>query len=110
MTMRDDAADLSLPWRQHPRAMCRLYTVALTRVFRPLPDNNNVRKYMATGLFTVWAAITLGIAYGSANLGPIQYGAMTAVVYTILGVQWGFEITAIGPIEISTTGDETDQD
>jgi hypothetical protein len=110
--LREDAKVLLVPWLSHPRAMCYLHAVALKRTFVPYDGNNNFRKVTASVLVFVWGTITLGIAFGVAQLGVIMYGAMTAVVYTIIGVQWGFEIVGIAPkIEIDyRDGRESDDD
>jgi len=46
---------------------------------------------MAGGLFTVCAILTLGTFFNVGSLGTISYGLITAVVFAIIGIQWGFE-------------------
>lgn len=110
MTLLDDARSVFRPWKYAPKLMLALYTTAGYRVFVPHPGNNDFRKLTASGLMATWMTITLGIAFNMATLGTIQYGALTAVVYTIIGIQWGFEIDSLSPIEISVTDHSQDDD
>lgn len=110
MTLLDDARAVFRPWTHAPKLMLALYTAACYRVFVPHPGNNDFRKLTASGLMVTWMVITLGIAYDAATLGAIQYGALTAIVYTIIGIQWGFEIDSLSPIEISVTDHSQDDD
>ena len=110
MTLLDDARSVFRPWKHAPKLMIALYTAAAYRVFVPHPGNNDFRKITASGLMGTWIIITLGIAFNAATLGTIQYGALTAIVYTIIGIQWGFEIDSLSPIEISVTDHSQDDD
>lgn len=110
-SLRDDAVAMLSPWVSDPRMMCWLHLVALGRTFVPRDGNNDFRKLTASVLMLVWSTISIGIAFDYATLGIIQYGAMTAVVYTIIGVQWGFQIVGVAPgIEINYRDDQSGQD
>jgi len=102
MSLRDDAGQLLAPWRYRPRLMVVLHATACYRVFIPVPGNNDLRKRLASLLMLTWTVVTLGIAFNVASLGIIQYGAMTAVIYTIIGIQWGFELNNM-PIAVDVT-------
>jgi len=60
---------------------------------------------MAAGLFLVWSVITLGEAFGYTQLDTISYGIMSAAVYTIIGIQWGFEFDNL-PITVNQDDNE----
>lgn len=107
MSYRTDLDDLVAPWRDHPRAQLRRHGRACYRTFRPVDGNNDLRKWMALGLFLVWATITLGEAFEVTTLGTIPYGTMSAVVYSIIGVQWGFELDQL-PVSIDNSSDNED--
>jgi len=86
--------------------MAALHATACYRVFVPVSGNNDLRKRLASLLMLTWTVVTLGIAFNVASLGIIQYGAMTAVIYTIIGIQWGFEVDGLAPISIEVHNDD----
>jgi hypothetical protein len=105
MTLHDDFTEIVAPWRNQPLTHIKNHAIACKRVFIPYPSNNNLRKYMAAGLFFLWSVITLGEAFGVTELDTISYGVMSAAVYAIIGIQWGFEFDNL---PITYTNDDDD--
>lgn len=81
--------------------------VACGRSFVPVEGNNDFRKVLGTGLFVVWSTITLAQVFDYGSLEPVWYGLMTAIIYTIIGIQWGFELDNL---PIATDINQTDDD
>lgn len=109
MTLKQDTRDALLPWVNHPVAMARLHWVALQRCFIRVDGNNDFRKLTTSTLMVTWVIVTLGQAFGFSDLSSIVFGVMSAVVFSILGIQWGFEIRRLGPVEISHTHQDDEQ-
>lgn len=91
MPLKEDYDEIVAPWKTNPRQHIHRHAVACKRVFIPYATNNDLRKYMASGLFLIWGVITLGESFGYTELDTISYGVMSAAVYAIIGIQWGFE-------------------
>ena len=54
------------------------------RTLVPHDQNNDVRKVATIVVVLVWAAITVGIAYGWAVSTP-EYGVLSAFVWALFG-------------------------
>lgn len=106
MTLKQDTRDALSPWVNHPVAMTRLHWVTLKRCFIRVDGNNDFRKLTTSTLMLVWVIVTLGQAFGFSNLSSVVFGVMSAVVFAILGIQWGFEIQRFGPVEINHSQDD----
>jgi hypothetical protein len=104
MTLKDDLTEIVAPWRNQPKRHVKNHAWACKRVFIPYPSNNNLRKYMAGGLFTIWGVLTLGTFFGYGSIGTISYGLITATVFSIIGIQWGFEFDNL-PITYDNSDD-----
>jgi len=105
MTLRDEMHEAVVPWVAEPRAQCERHVTAAIRSITPVEGNNDFRKVLAAGLFAVWSVVTLAQAFGVGSVSGVWYGIMTAVIYTIIGIQWGFELNNM-PIAVDVTRDE----
>lgn len=104
--MKNDFLVVVTPWLRDPITQLKRETVALSRCFFIHSTNNNFRKLTLLVLLGVWVAVSLGIRTGS-FFGTIPYTILTALVFTIIGRQWGLEISGITPqISITDGGDE----
>jgi len=92
MDLPRDARRLVAPWRDHPCRQARRHLRACGLALVPTQENNDFRKLLGTGLFLVWCIVTLSRLYSVGNIGETWYALMTAIVYTIIGIQWGFEL------------------
>jgi len=70
----------------------RLQCHAGVLVFVPHKNNNNVKKVLTVGFFTVWAALTVGEAAGVFELQTLSYGLMSALVFSIIAKQHDIEL------------------
>lgn len=109
MDLRRDARRLAAPWRDHPYRQAKKHLRACGRSLVPTQENNDFRKVLGTGLFGVWVVVTLTRLYGYGGIGEMWYALMTAIVYTIIGIQWGFELDNL-PIEADINRGGTDND
>lgn len=109
MDLRRDAHRLVAPWRNQPCRQARKHLRACGRSLVPTQQNNDFRKLLGTGLFAVWCIVTLTRLYGYGGIGEAWYALMTAIVYTIIGIQWGFELDNL-PIEADIDRGDTDND
>jgi len=66
-------------------------------VFVPHSDNNNVKKILTVGLFTVWSVLTIGEAAAYLTLQPLPYGMVSALVFSIIAKQHDIELDRIQP-------------
>jgi hypothetical protein len=110
MDLRTDARRLAAPWRDHPRRQAHRHARACIRALVPTDENNDFRKLLGLGLFLLWCIVTLVRLTGNGGIGEAWYALMTAVVYTIIGIQWGFELDNL-PIQANIrTDDQNDGD
>ena len=111
MDLRDDFYRAVDPWLERPRQQLRRHVRACGRSFVPVEGNNDFRKLLGLGLFLLWATLTLAQAFGYGSISTTWYGLMTAIVYTIIGIQWGFELNNL-PITMDANrtdgGDDDD--
>jgi len=107
MQLREDTRRAVVPWVHDPVHQLKRHAVACGRSFVPRSGNNDFRKLLGLGLFLVWATITLAQAFDYGEINTVWYGVMSAVIYTIIGIQWGFELENL-PIapSIRTTDSE----
>jgi hypothetical protein len=96
MSLVDDARSVLRPWREAPARQASIAARCYVRALVPTAENNNFRKVTTTLLFATWAAVTLGDAYGVASIDTVQYGVLSAVVFSIIGEQWGIELSRFG--------------
>jgi len=109
MTLRDDLCRAIYPWVERPKEQSLRHLLAAKRSVTPVEGNNDFRKILAAGLFTIWAVLTLAQGFGLGSISPVWYGVMTAVIYTIIGIQWGFELENMPlAVDVSRT-DEDDE-
>lgn len=108
MSLRDDCRDLAAPWVAHPKLRLALELLAIQRTFRPVPSNNDARKYLSSILVLTWAVLTVGFAAGVfGNPSVVFYGPLTAFVWALIGRMWGLEVQGLaGPLQIGTEDDD----
>jgi len=108
MSLRDDCRDLAAPWVARPKLRLALELLAIQRTFRPVPANNDARKYLSSILVLTWAILTLGLAAGVfGNPSVVFYGPLTAFVWALIGRMWGLEVQGLaGPLQIGTEDDD----
>lgn len=110
MSLRDDAERATRAWRANPRDRLHAELLALGRCFVPHADNNNFRKIMLMILTGTWVAVTLGLRT-TPDFSTLLYLVLTALVFTIVGRQWGLEVNGIVPqVEIGRANDQSDND
>lgn len=101
--MIDDCRAAIRPWIQNPRRRLKLELVALRKAIIPHGQNNNFRKLTLLLLVGAWTIITLGGPVADQFSG-MTYTTLTALVFMIIGRQWGLEVGGLAPsIDISTT-------
>lgn len=61
-------------------------------VFIPHEKNNNVKKVLTVGFFSVWATLTVGEAAGVFELQTLSYGVISALVFSIIAKQHDIEL------------------
>jgi hypothetical protein len=104
----DDCRRAARPWVESPRRRLRLELVAITLTLIPHGNNNNFRKVTLLVLMGVWVAISLG---GPSRVDEATYLTLTALIFTIIGRQWGLEVSRIAPnIKLSEAENSTDED
>lgn len=107
--MKQDFLIFIRPWLHNPRRRLSRETHALARCFLFHDGNNNFRKLTLLILLGVWGAITLGFQSTDA-FGVILYNVLTALLFTIIGRQWGLEIRGLTPNISITQRDDDDDD
>lgn len=107
MTLRRDLAHAVYPWVERPREQVLRHALAAKRSVTPVDGNNDFRKVLAAGLFMIWGVLTLAQGFGFGSISSVWYGVMTAVIYTIIGIQWGFELQNMPiVVDVSRTDDD----
>ena len=82
------------PLRERPieRLKCELFAALLT--FVPHRYNNHTRKVVTIILAVGWMSMTVLVSTRMAVATP-TYGALTAVVFAIVGRMWNIEVGAL---------------
>lgn len=96
-----------------PTDRAKIELHALGRCVMPHDDNSFGRKIVTLVFVTVWAAVTLGLAFESvAVVTPPYYGLFTAIVFLIVGRQWDIEVERLLPTstQLQAPNQEDDDD
>lgn len=98
-------------WWKNPRQLRCALARSLWWTFVPHDENTVTPKIVTTMLMFTWTVLTIGEAFGMAEVGP-AYPYITVVVFAIVSVIWGFELGSLHKTAGELTGltDRTDPD